>query len=247
MSNVLCCQTPGCKETLFLSPLHGDAGGPLMCVPCRLNWDKDDAARRAREPDWKRKLYGDDRAYKRSEIAYLTAELLQDALVLVHPDHQPPERAELAKRVTVELLALKPFVPPKPKPTPVTDVRGPPPAANAKPLRLDYPCARCYATVPLYYCDGCRKQYDEIRQHKRNRAALQQRRLRARRRAMRPPASCLACGAKFKGKRQDARFCSDACRQKSHRKAITAKECSHVATSPSRDNQAPAGCGCREG
>ena len=55
-----------------------------------------------------------------AEVGDITAELLQDTLQLTHPDRHPPERQELAKRVTAELLALKPFVFPAPKkPEPV--------------------------------------------------------------------------------------------------------------------------------
>jgi hypothetical protein len=213
------CQKRGCEQTLFLSHLHGDKGGPLMCVPCRLNWDKHDAENRAQASVFKRALHGDDQAYRRPEITYLTAELLQDILVLVHPDHQPRERAEIAQRVTSELLTLKPFIPPKPKPkpAPATAMCQVPQQPDAKPLRINYPCSRCYATVPFFYCDMCRKKWDEIRQKERDWAALQQRKRRARRKAMRPPATCTTCHTKFKGKRRDARFCSDACRQKAHR------------------------------
>jgi hypothetical protein len=48
-----------------------------------------------------------------AEIVDLTSELLDDAVRLTHPDCHPPERQELAKRVTQELLALKPFAFPK--------------------------------------------------------------------------------------------------------------------------------------
>ena len=46
----------------------------------------------------------------------LTSELLADALRLTHPDCHPPERQELAHRVTQGLLALQPFVFPASKP-----------------------------------------------------------------------------------------------------------------------------------
>jgi hypothetical protein len=49
------------------------------------------------------------------EVGDITSELLADAIQLAHPDRHPPERQELAKHVTQELLALKPFVFPAPK------------------------------------------------------------------------------------------------------------------------------------
>src|SRR5262249_54905687 len=42
------------------------------------------------------------------EVIELTSELLNQTLVLVHPDMHPPERQELAHHVTSQLLALKP-------------------------------------------------------------------------------------------------------------------------------------------
>ena len=48
----------------------------------------------------------------------LTSELLADTLRLTHPDCHPPERQELAHRVTQGLLALQPFVFPATKPKP---------------------------------------------------------------------------------------------------------------------------------
>ena len=53
-----------------------------------------------------------------TEVGDITSELLAETLQLTHPDKHPVERRELAKRVTQELLALKPFVFPKPQPTP---------------------------------------------------------------------------------------------------------------------------------
>ncbi len=50
-----------------------------------------------------------------TEVGDITSELLADTIQLTHPDKHPVERRELAKRVTQELLALKPFVFPAPK------------------------------------------------------------------------------------------------------------------------------------
>jgi hypothetical protein len=52
------------------------------------------------------------------EIIELTSELLADAIRLAHPDYHPPERQDLARRVTQQLLALQPFAFPAPKPKP---------------------------------------------------------------------------------------------------------------------------------
>ena len=54
-------------------------------------------------------------ASTKNEVIELTSEVLADTLKLTHPDHHPPERQELAHRVTQALLALQPFVFPAPK------------------------------------------------------------------------------------------------------------------------------------
>src|SRR5258705_2190453 len=82
----------------------------------------------------------------------LTSELLGDVLRLAHPDHHPPERRELAHRVTQKLLALQPFVFPAPKPKPGPVPTGPPrvyPKSTPEPVPVPksssprYPCADC--------------------------------------------------------------------------------------------------------
>jgi hypothetical protein len=121
----------------------------------------------------------------------LTSELLADVLKLTHPDHQPPERQQLAHTVTQRLLALQPFVfpalkPEPPKPTPTTEQPGKPSRSEAdtdgkasKPL---YPCADCASTVPYFYCDACKAERD-----KRNREEIERRREKARKQYARRP------------------------------------------------------------
>ena len=95
----------------------------------------------------------------------LTSELLADVLRLTHPDCHPPERQELAHRVTQRLLALQPFVFPAPKPEPPTKLK-PTPRSWLDDLEKDisskktarYPCGDCADTVPAYYCDACRTE-----------------------------------------------------------------------------------------
>jgi hypothetical protein len=162
------------------------------------------------------------------EVADLTTELLDDATRLTHPDCHPPERQELAHRVTQELLALRPFAFAKPQPKIVA--RGPEPEPRnssvkepvgtaKKPLR--YPCRDCADTIPYCYCDACMAEWNKRQKAERDRQAAQQRKRYAERKAAREyrrkPTICPSCGAGFKGKRADARFCSPACRQKADR------------------------------
>jgi len=163
------------------------------------------------------------------ETVDLTAELLDDAIALTHPDRHPPERREIAKSVTQELLALKPFAFPKPEPKPVPPPITAPCNESIKvprrdfkePLQPSYPCKECKSTIPMLYCTPCRAEFDKRYKIERDHLNAKQREQYARRKARKawrhPKTCCAACGAEFKGKRKDAKFCSSACRQKAHR------------------------------
>ena len=152
----------------------------------------------------------------------LTTELLDGAIKLAHPDMHPPERAEMATRVSAELRALKPFTFPASKPKAVPDPSSPPKPTPKKPkdqtAPQQYPCAECKDTVPYYYCDICGAEYDARHKSELAAEAAKRRKARERRKARRPAtSSAWRCGTAFKGKRTDARFCSDLCRQRAHR------------------------------
>jgi hypothetical protein len=249
-----------CSKSSYLIRLHGDKGGPLMCLICAGEWNAKHTRRRkfgrvvikamnlylengGRFTDldkFKDALatarlgladfaplgYGADTIG--SEVGDITSELLADILQLTHPDRHPPNLQGLAKRVTQELLALKPFVFPAPKPkTPTT--YAPPrdgslksrPATPKEPSRPAYPCELCADTVPYFYCDPCKTEWNRRRDEERERQRAKQRtqyaRRQQRRRWRRPPKLCAACGAKVEGKRLDAKYCSAACRQRAHR------------------------------
>jgi hypothetical protein len=167
-----------------------------------------------------------------NETVLLTSELLAAALRLVHPDAHPPERRELATRVTQQLLALQPFVFPAVETPPVEPYR---PSARdgslkvaterlKEPLRERYPCPDCASTVPLDYCTACRAEFEKRRREERERDATKQRKWYAARKARQSrwkrPTLYAACGQPVQGKRKDARFCSAACRQRAHRIAL---------------------------
>ena len=173
--------------------------------------------------------YMADTAKTADETVLLTSEILAGALRLTHPDVHPPERRDLANRVTAQLLALQPFVCPAIKPKPV----APDDPRNAfvevfaetlkEPLRLEFPCPDCASTIPWNYCTACRAEWDRRQEREREQRRPQQRKWYAQRKARlmqrKPPTSCAACGMRFKGKRKDARFCTAACRQRAHRTA----------------------------
>src|SRR5262249_40650197 len=133
------------------------------------------------------------------------------------------ERTEFAQRVTSELLALKPYVvakPIAPQHPSVTETRRDVGKPVAELLRISYPCVECYSTSPLYYCDACKAESDRQSAKKRDRELRRDRqaqRERRRRRRLARRAICICCGDIFGPSRRDAKYCSNACRQRAHR------------------------------
>jgi len=170
----------------------------------------------------------------------LTSELLDATVALTHPDKHPPERKAEATRVTQELLALKPFVFPAavPEPPPSTEPRDESALTDLSTELTDlstelsrYPCLDCRdlspRQIPHYYCAACKAEWEKRREDEYQREAAKQRAWYAQRKERRlratPPTTCPICGAQFKGRRKDARFCSDGCRQRAHRQSVTDK------------------------
>jgi hypothetical protein len=183
--------------------------------------------------------YLGDIAESDGESIELTSELLTDAIKLAHPDLHPPERHELANRVTRGLLALKPytFPAPKPKPNPpreahapteptTTETQAPTEAAAEPVIKPPFPCRDCADSRPLYYCNTCKAEWEsrqrEKAERKRAKVREQYKRRKERRDRLKPAPICASCSKSFKGRRADARFCSATCRQRAHR-AVTHK------------------------
>jgi hypothetical protein len=118
----------------------------------------------------------------------LTSELLADSLRLTHPDCHPPERQELAHRVTQGLLALQPFCFPAPKPKPSEPASAKPKARSEKADPPDsekqsrYPCGDCADAIPYHYCNACRAEWEKRERAKSERQRAKQRAAYARRR-----------------------------------------------------------------
>ena len=112
-------QCDDCGKSLPVFPLHGDRGGPKLCSFCMgaFKAKKEAKARESRRFLRSFSLGG------HAEEDELSLELLTDALKLTHPDLHPPERQDLAHRVTAGLLALKPYALPAPSP-PALSWRG---------------------------------------------------------------------------------------------------------------------------
>jgi hypothetical protein len=126
------------------------------------------------------------------ETVLMTSELLAEALRLTHPDAHPPERSDLANRVTRQLLALQPFVFPALPPKPVQPAGSSRDGssnvtrtASKEPSQPRYPCADCAPTVPLNYCTACRAEFERRCQEERQRERAKQRQWYERRKARR--------------------------------------------------------------
>ena len=246
-----------CGDHTYVATLHDDKGGPLMCPLCAGQWHAKHGRRRRagrivvkaikayyeaggasvdihklKMAAWGIGSYaaGDTIG---AELGDITTELLTDALQLTHPDKHPPERRELATRVTQELLALKPYVFPKP----VRPSMQPQPAPRngsdkvvseifEKALRASqsYPCFDCADTVPFYFCSTCKAEWENRRKDERERVNASQRRWYARRKQFlrlhehKRQVTCPECSRPVGERRTDAKYCSPACRQSAHRK-----------------------------
>jgi hypothetical protein len=164
-----------CGNHTYVSPLHDDRGGPLMCFMCAGAWHAEYGQRRRAGRVVVKALRGYEKAggsiygkdfdelklaagglfvpYETdaagADFADLTTELLEATIALTHPDKHPPERKAEANRVTQELQALKPFVFPAPEPEP------PPPPP--KPDDALFSSPRDELNKPSRYpCDDCR-------------------------------------------------------------------------------------------
>jgi hypothetical protein len=198
--------------------------------------------------------YLDGTAGTSGETIELTSELLIDAIKIAHPDLHPPERRELAQRVTQGLLALQPFTFPahKPRRPEPKDFKPPEPMSahrstiapkSTEPKPQPYPCSECKSTIPSYYCTECRAEFERRNEVEREKEAAKQREWRAKRKARRDEhRPACPCGAPIKGKRTDARFCSATCRQRAHR-GVTDKRSNRRDTLNSRDTPTKAASG----
>ena len=249
---------PQCEQpNRSVGPLHGEKGGPMFCIQCAMKWhgkhgrkrklgrvvvkaiqlffnagglpsDVKKLELRALEADlgWGHLLGIPDTIGR--DVGDITSELLRDTLRLTHPDHHPPERRDLATRVTRELRALEPCVFPAPKPEPIVSSepaptrpgrRTPDPVPSTKPA---YPCELCEDSYRSHYCTACRAELErrseakhDLQRHKQRAwyRTRQERRMGWQRRQCAAP----GCESKFKPPRTDAKYCSPACRQRAYR------------------------------
>jgi hypothetical protein len=229
---------------LLLVRLHGDKGGPELCMQCALELQAHVQQKRESEARILNvfnlhSVFGESPPAGPHE---LNRELVDDILQLIHPDRQPPERTLLATRCTAELLALRRYTKPRSRPAPppssgdgsdvspasetskpsldgpgYRDGSDPSRASNpTKPSR--YPCLRCDGLAPFYYCTACRERWDADRAAEREKRRIRRRELREWRRQREPERHCVVCGAVLPWSlRHDAETCGAACRQRRYR------------------------------
>jgi hypothetical protein len=247
----------GCGEVTWLLPLHGPKGGPLRCFKCAGEWNAKYGRRRkagrvvikamkafaAAGGSWsdydKLKIAAGGFSLALApwmadtlgaEVGDITSELLTEAIELTHPDRHPAELKEKAQRVTQELLALRPFVFPAPKPEPLAenDRRSKQTHDDLnKPSQPAYPCEDCEGASSSYYCDSCKVQWNKEQEDKRRAEDKERQEKNARQRdgykrrraysTRLAKFTCATCSQPFKPKRRlDVKYCSPACRQRAY-------------------------------
>ncbi len=208
-------ERPRCKRDRILVKLHGEGGGPEVCMECGLDLRTAAETRRKRDDEMVRWLLSGFGSAGYATECELDTELLRDVLALTHPDQHPPERQELAHDVTARLTDLKRYVkPPPPKRDASAAVQT---FARSTPVTPSYPCGACRGLAAIYYCDACRERWDAKRRERLDADNAKRRTRRAERRQYRPRIICGECDERFRPSRADSRYCSAACRQKAYR------------------------------
>jgi hypothetical protein len=217
MTGLPACVNCGCRTLVFR--LRGEKGGPIVCPKCAGIIDEIYGPRHRRVID----LPGDyvPGGPAKTRPGELTLEVINAAVKLAHPDRHGPERLELATCVTAALTALRPYArstPKPPEPPAIVPDKWPSPRETAKKsLHLGFPCRNCIELASLYYRDSCRHEWDKRWQQERDAENGKRQQRRARKRARQPAKTCV-CGRNFHGKRMDGKYCSNACRQRAHRR-----------------------------
>jgi hypothetical protein len=197
------CGTTG----MLLVALHGDRGGPDVCLDCSATIHGEIGARRrerANDP-WNPENLGSVFADKRyARRGQLDTELLKDLITLTHPDLHP-QRREMATRVAARLTAMRPFVlPPAPPPEPrngseasdSVDLGGPV-TESCNGSKKDHTekcsgsvttrCRECRGALQEeFWCDQCRTEAEQERERSRRARTLE-----------RTAAECWECGVRL--------------------------------------------------
>jgi hypothetical protein len=204
-----------CGRHALLVALHGDRGGPGVCIDCSGTLLAEVKSAQRRSQEWIDAMFnGFGRRY--ASPTELDAELLRDALALTHPDRHPPERADMATRVTAALSALKPLVKPRqppPEPAPRNGKTTVAAANVREPVTPEHECR--YLPLGLR-CDECRAKRERQERERKDRENARRRRRRAICRGT-MIGVCEVCGVGFQASRRDQVYCSPACRQRAYR------------------------------
>ncbi len=190
-----------CGGDGLLVALHGDRGGPDVCIRCSSEL-LSGARKRKKSVDGgpfggaclRSMIFGMKSIASEDE---LDAETLEEALKLTHPDRHPPERFEAANRVSAALTALRPYVKPREQPEPERDDKAksvttdsllavtPPEPNEPNVPNVPGECGLCkYLPTIDLYCEDCR--------------AVHERRIELQRKvnhALQTAETCWGCGA----------------------------------------------------
>lgn len=217
-----------CGGSGLLVALHGDRGGPDVCIECSGKWlatANQKARREFKRLNLFMRMLGDDAGDPEALADLLRADVLAAAIRLTHPDRHPPDRAETARRVTAALTAAREHaLASKPPPEPAQPRDGSDSVARLSgqkavtaPVDDQYPCATCRHLPVALYCDRCRKRWEADDETRRERERTYRRDLRARWRVEHEPRECDHCHREFTPVRSDSRYCSAVCRQRAYR------------------------------
>jgi hypothetical protein len=232
-----------CDKKALLVALHGDRGGPSVCLDCQgevLALARDGQRREARRMKlmmrtlhdemrggsdglsqaWER-TFGSEPGDPDALADLLRSDVLMEAVSLTHPDLHP-NRSEVATRVTAMLTAAREYASPPKSPKPPRDA-----SPSVTPPQVDqpvtrepdpYPCDTCQHLRTIHlWCDSCRSRWWREREERLERDRAYRRDLRARNRIEPLARACADCGEYFTPSRADTRYCSDACRQHAYR------------------------------
>jgi hypothetical protein len=230
-----------CGKQRLLVALHGDRGGPDVCIECsgellleaKERRRHDDrmvrAATTAIGDIFSRRAVENGAMAERMDANQLAElfddKVLEDLIRLAHPDLHTGSRKDTATRVASTLIAMRPYVRPHREPA-LRDVFAAPARGDDRPAVTEprYPCDICrYLYLPHLYCDPCRARWNEIHRREMDRINARRRQRRVYLKQLRKlnagysGTQCAYCGERFAPNRKDQRYCTPAHKQAAYR------------------------------
>jgi hypothetical protein len=192
-----------CGGKLLLVALHGDAGGPDVCLDCHASIFKSARDKQRTHDATLQTMLGGTLIPDRLRPGELSLELCKRLIALLHPDRQLAVNHPEAATLVADLTPLLPHLRPKPKPKPVTPTFNDRIYDNVikteRRLREREAADRhsLCRTMPLRMrCDECQAQHDREQDEERAKRAQAQREYRQRARKRPAVAPAVACAVK---------------------------------------------------